>query len=242
MKNKMKFLGLSLFTLLFIQTSLAATPGFGWIKGSGNVITETRDISSFHGIDIGGAFEIILVKATKEKIVLEADDNLMPYIRTKVFGSTLEVDNEKDFRNPTTLKVTIYYTNIDQIDLSGAASLKSNDILKTESLEIDASGATDIVLKLETGKLEADFSGASKAEFIGSAKKAEVQASGATVFKGLEFETEDFEIDASGAAVARIWASGQLGIEASGASSVRYKGSPSINLISISGASSVRKY
>lgn len=242
MKSKIKILGLSLLTLLFLQTSLAATPGFGWIRGSGNIIKETRDISGFHGIDVGGAFEVILVKSNQEKVVLEADDNLMPYISTKVFGGTLEIDNEKDFRNPTELKVFIYYKSIDQIDLSGAASLTSDDILKTESLEIDASGASDIRLKLDTERLEADFSGASKVEFIGKAKNAEVEASGATVFKGLEFETENFEIDASGAATVRIWANGKLGIEASGASSVRYKGSPSIDIIHISGASSVRKY
>jgi len=242
MKRKIKILGLSLLTLFFIQTSLAATPGFGWIRGSGNIIKETRDVSGFHGIDVGGAFEVILVKANKEKVVLEADDNLMPYITTKVFGGTLEIDNDKDFRNPSELKVIIYYKSIDQIDLSGASSLTSDDVLETESLEIDASGASHISLKLDTKRLEADFSGASKVKFLGKAKIVEIEASGATVFKGLELETENFEIDASGAAVVRIWANGRLGIEASGASSVRYKGSPSIDIINISGASSVRKY
>ena len=147
-----------------------------------------------------------------------------------------------DFRNPTELKVTIYYKSIDEIDLSGAASIYSDDVVKTESLEIDASGASDIELKLDTDYLEADFSGASKVEFSGRAKSVEVETSGATVYRAIELETESCELDASGAAVARIWCTGELSLEASGASSVRYKGSPSIDLINISGASSVRKY
>lgn len=242
MKSKLRILGLGLLTILFVQTTIAATPGFGWIKGSGNVIKETRDVSGFRGIDVGGAFEVILIKSSQEKVVLEVDDNLMPYITTKVFGGILEIDNEKDFRNPTELRVTIYYKSIDQIDLSGAASLTSEDVLKSETLEIDASGASDIELKLDTEKLEADFSGASKVEFSGRAKKVEIDASGATVYQALELETENCEIDSSGAAVARIWVTGTLGLEASGASSIRYKGSPSIDIINISGASSVRKY
>jgi autotransporter translocation and assembly factor TamB len=242
MMSKFKILGLSLLTMLFLQTTLATTPGFGWIKGSGNVIKETRNVSSFTGIDVGGAFDVILIKANKEKVVLEIDDNLMPYVTTKVFGGILEIDNKKDFRNPKELKVTIYYKSIDEIDLSGAASLFSEDVLKTESLEIDASGASDIELKLDLDYLEADFSGASRIEFSGRAKSVEVETSGATVFRAFDLETESFEIDASGAAVARIWVTKELSLEASGASSVRYKGSPSIDIINISGASSVRKY
>jgi hypothetical protein len=241
MKNKLRILGLSLLTLLFVQTSLAA-PRFGGERGSGKVIKETRDVSGFHGIDVGGAFEVILIKANKEKVVLEIDDNLMPYVTTKVFGGILEIDNKKDFRNPTELKVTIYYKSIDEIDLSGAASIYSDDVLTTESLEIDASGASDIELKLDTDYLEADFSGASKVEFSGRAESVEVETSGATVYRAVDLETKSCELDASGAAVARIWVTEELSLEASGASSVRYKGSPSIDLISISGASSVRKY
>lgn len=242
MMSKFKILGLSLLTMLFLQTTLAATPGFGWIKGSGNVIKETRNVSGFSGIDVGGAFEVILIKANKEKVVLEIDDNLMPYVTTKVFGGILEIDNKKNFRNPKELKVTIYYKSIDEIDLSGAASLFSEDVLKTESLEIDASGASYIELKLDIDYLEADFSGASKADFSGRAKSVEVETSGATVFRAVDLKTESCEIDASGASVARIWVTKELSLEASGASSVRYKGSPNIDIISVSGAASVRKY
>jgi len=241
MKNTFRILGLSLLSLLFLQTSLAA-PRYGGERGSGNVIKETRNVSGFHGIDVGGAFEVILIKANKEKVVLEIDDNLMPYVTTKVFAGILEIDNKRDFRNPTELKVTIYYKSIDEIDLSGAASIYSDDVLKTESLEIEASGASDIELKLDLVFLEADFSGASKIEFSGRAKSVEVETSGATVYRAIDLETERCELDASGAAVARIWVTEELSLEASGASSIKYKGSPSIDLISISGASSVRKY
>lgn len=242
MKRHLKLLGLSLLSILFIQTTIAATPQFGGIKGSGNIVKETRNVSGFHGIDVGGAYKVVLIKSNEEKIVLEVDDNLLPYIKTKVFGGILEIDNDKDFRNPKQLKVTIYFKSIDEIDLSGAASLTSDDVLKAESIQIDASGASYIELKLDTERLEGDFSGASKIALRGRARNVEIECSGATVYNALDLETENCEIDSSGAAVARIWATGNLGLEASGASSVRYKGSPSIELIDISGASSVRKY
>ncbi len=242
MKKKLKILSLSLISFLFIQTSIAAVPGFGWVTGSGNVSKETRNLSHFDGIDIGGAFEIILIKANKSKIVLEMDDNLMDYVSTRIHGGVLKVETEKDFRKTTDLKLYIYFQDMDNIDLSGAATLYSDEVLSAPSLEIQASGASEMKLKLDTKELNADFSGASRINFSGKASQVDVEASGATVYKAIELETKNCRIDASGAAVARIWATEELSLEASGAASVRYKGSPSIDIIDISGASSVRKY
>ncbi len=242
MKNKVKFLAVSLITLLFLQTSIAATPSFGWVKGSGKIVKETREVSNFHGLGVGGAFEVILIKSNNEKVVLEMDDNLLPYVSTRVYGGILEIDNERDFRNPSELKVTIYYKSINEIDISGAASLTSEDVLKCENFEFEASGASDVQLKLDVESMEADLSGASKVTFSGKASSVEIEASGASVYKALELETEECELDASGAAVAKVWVTEKFAIEASGASSVRYKGSPGIDIVNISGASSVRKY
>lgn len=242
MKNTIKNVGLSLLMILFVQTSIASIPGFGWVKGSGTIVNETRDVSSFHGIEVGGAFEIVLIKAAKEKLELEMDDNLLALVTTKVHGGILVIDHEKDFRNTSKLKITVYYKNLDFFDISGAASLFGDDLIKADEIEMEASGASDIDLKIETGKLEGDYSGASKVELKGSATKVEVETSGASVFQALDLETEDYDIDASGAAVARIWVTRKLSLEASGASSIKYKGSPSIDLIDVSGAASIRKY
>lgn len=211
------------------------------IKGSGNVIKETRQLDSFHAIDVGGAFEIELIKSNDEKIIIETDDNIMPYIKTSVSGGELDIDNTEDINNPTELKLTIYYKNLDELEISGAASLYSSDVLKASNFEMDCSGASEITLKLDIGSLEGDFSGASKLELEGQVKSAELDLSGASVLRAYGLEISDLELDASGAATVKVLVLDRLNIEASGASSVRYKGDPSIELSGISGASSVRK-
>jgi hypothetical protein len=211
------------------------------IKGSGNVIKETRHLDTFHAIDVGGAFEVELIKSNEEKIIIETDDNIMPYIKTRVSGGELDIDNTEDINNPTELKLTIYYKSIDEIDISGAASLYSADILEASNFEMDCSGASEITLKLDVGSFDADFSGASKMEFEGKVKSAEFDLSGASVLRAYGLEINDLELDASGAATVKVLVIDRISIEASGASSVRYKGDPSIELNGVSGASSVRK-
>ena len=243
MKNTNKILGLCLLTMILFQTTLSANPSWReWLKGSGNVIEETRDVSSFHGIDVGGAFEVILIKSSEEKVVIEADDNLMASITTKVFGGILEIDKRDNFRSPTELIVRVYYKSLDRIDISGAASLTSDDILNAQKLRLEASGASFIKLTLDIESMVADFSGASKLNFEGNAKNVTLETSGACVYNAFDLETELCKIDASGAAVARVWVKERLELEASGASSVKYKGSPNIDIVRVSGAASVRKY
>jgi hypothetical protein len=51
--------------------------------GSGNVIREERKLSSFNKIEVSGAFDVKLIQGTSTSVVVEADDNLMPLIRTQ---------------------------------------------------------------------------------------------------------------------------------------------------------------
>jgi hypothetical protein len=237
MKTKTILVVIALLTTSFLAYSSPAKR----IKGSGNVIKETRQLDSFHSIDVGGAFEIELIQSNEEKIIIETDDNIMPYIKTKISGGELDIENTEDINNPTELKLTIYYTSLDELDISGAAQLYSSDVLEAPSLELDCSGASEITLKLKVGSLDADFSGASKLEFEGSVNQAGIDLSGAAVLRAYGLEINQLNLEASGAAVAKVLVIEKFSIDASGASSVRYKGDPSIQLNDVSGASSVRK-
>jgi len=236
---KTKSILLSVVIITFSMFSLGASAKR--IKGSGNVIKETRKASNFNAIDIGGAFEIELIKSNEEKVIIETDDNIMPYIKVEVSGGELEVENTEDINNPTELKITIYYKNLQEIDLSGAASLFSADVIESRDLELDCSGASEITLKLKVDFLELDCSGASKLELEGKVNKAEMDLSGASVVRAYGLEVMTLDLEASGASVVKVLAIDKISINASGASSVRYKGSPSIHLRDASGAASVRK-
>jgi hypothetical protein len=228
--------------LAFFMTSLmACSLPLKKIKGSGNVIEETRQLKSFHAIDVGGAFEVELIKSNEEKIVVETDDNIMPFIETYVISGELRIQSTKELNSPTELKLSIYFRSIDELDLSGAASLYSSDMIEASNFELDCSGASELTLKIDVDNLEGDFSGASKIELEGNAKTAELDLSGASVLRAYGLEIESLELGASGAAQVKVLVLDQLSVDASGASSIRYKGEPTLDIKDISGASSFRK-
>ncbi len=84
-------------------------------------------------------------------------------------------------------------------------------------------------------------SGASTVEITGSTGPLDVEASGASTVRLANFTSADTRVNASGASNITVNASGKLTGEASGASSVRYTGSPASVQVDTSGASSVKQ-
>jgi hypothetical protein len=210
-------------------------------RGSGKVIRQERKVSSFNGIEVSGAFDVMLTQGTANSVILEADDNLMDLIRTEVRGSTLVIDNKEPIYHSTSLKVFITFTDLKSIDLSGAVDIESQGKMTLSDLSISSSGASDAKLLMDVQRLGIDCSGGSKLKLSGSAKEVDVDASGAIDLFAFDFLAESYKLSISGAGKAEINVSKELSVDISGAASVRYKGNPTKNMQDISGAGSVKK-
>lgn len=193
--------------------------GFGGVKGSGNVQTEKRTVSNFTAIDVGGVF-IVEVTAQKDfSVEVEADDNLLPLIKTETDGETLKIETEERLSTRNPIRIRISAPDIENLQISGASKVSVVN-LKNDSLHVDSSGASKINVEGETGNFTVDMSGACKLD----AEK---------------FKAETVSVDASGASRATVSVSNELKVDLSGASKVVYFGSPSNLEKKTSGASSV---
>jgi len=226
--------------LLFTTLTSSGCMFIGGIDGNGNVIKETREISSFDAIDVGGAFNVILTQGNTESLIIEADENLLPIIRTSVNGRTLRITTEENIRNSKALNLFINFKDIDKLDISGACNLECTNELSFSTLKIEASGASDIDLDLTAEILLCDYSGASEINLTGKVRECEFEVSGASEIDAYDLVAEEIELRASGASEAKLHATESLRIRASGASSVRYMGDPIVDS-NVSGAGSVKK-
>lgn len=194
---------------------------FGGVQGSGNVQNEKRNVADFSAIDVGGVFDVEIVAQKEFSVEVEADDNLLQYIKTEVKGDTLEISTDKRISpKGGTIRIRISAPNIENLEVSGASKLSLTN-LKNDSLKVDASGASKIKIDGETRNLEVELSGASRLD-------AE------------NLKSENANVDGSGASNASINVSGDLKADLSGASKVTYTGNPKNLEKSTSGASSVR--
>ncbi|MEP6924289.1 MAG: head GIN domain-containing protein [Pyrinomonadaceae bacterium] len=190
------------------------------VKGSGNTVTEKRNVTGFKGVHTGGAMQLEISVGKEFSVELEGDDNILPTIKTEVRGDKLYFERKEGriwSRGRVIARVTM--PELNDLDISGASSAIVNNV-KTESLKIDASGA-------------------SKIEISGEARDLAVEVSGASKLDAENLKTERTKVEASGASKVSIFASEAVDADASGASKIVYSGNPKSVSKDASGASSV---
>ena len=191
------------------------------IKGSGVAAIEARDITDFNSVDVGGVFQVEITAQKDFAVEVEADDNLLQYIETEVSGGTLSITSDKRLNPSSPIRIRISAPDIERIKSSGASKVSLND-LKNSELTVDTSGVSKVTVAGQTANLTVDVSGASHID-------AENLAA------------ENANIDASGASHVSVNVLNELRSDASGASKIRYTGSPKSVEKHTSGASSVKQ-
>ena len=113
------------------------------------------------------------------------------------------------------------FENVRVFDYRLAGASKSSFTGSAEQLNLDLSGASELTLRGEGRYLDGNLTGASQ-------------------LLGFDYRAEESDLGLSGASRARVWVTRFLKVDASGASNVRYKGSPSIEQ-RLSGGSSISR-
>ncbi|MBN2745551.1 MAG: DUF2807 domain-containing protein [Bacteroidales bacterium] len=226
------------FISLFFATScLIDVTG---VDGNGNIIEKSVPIGGFNSIDISGNFDIILKQGGTEAVSIRGDENLMEYIITDVKSGRLEIGSERNLDPTGDIEITITFTELNQIDISGACDLISGQELNLDDLKINCSGAVEADLVLNVDQFIFEGSGASEIDLTGTARKAHFEISGAGDIDAFDFVIEDCITEVSGAATANLNVASTLDLQASGAASIRYKGGAAIVNQNLSGAASVK--
>ncbi len=210
------------------------------VRGSGNVITETRPVAGFNAVDLSDVGKLIIEQGNKEVLEITAEDNLMEYIESKVSGSQLDL-GLKEFVNihPTkdiTYRLTV--KNINQIGSSGLGKIEAKKLV-SENLSVEISGNGRISIdNLEAETLSLVISGLGDISLNGSATQQQLEISGAGNYNAPNLASEKAVVNISGSGTAILWVTEQLNLELSGAGKVHYYGSPVVNS-NISGAGEV---
>lgn len=201
-------------------------------------------VSSFDEVSIGWAFEVELKQSDKPFVTIEAEDDILSKIEVKVKGTELIVsftDSKWRSKSGDKAVVTIGYTSLKALNLSGAANVKCNEIIKSSDFEIEMSGASKAELSIETQKLIVELSGASDLDLNGVATQQKIDISGASSYNAEEVKSDKVVVEASGASKAKVNAVKELNADSSGASTIRYSGNPDRTMIESSGAGSIKK-
>lgn len=190
------------------------------VVGSGKRQREKRDVAAFSSISTEGAYEIAVVSQQGLSLEIEADDNILPLIKTDVSNGVLHIKATRGFSINNHIVVKIGTPNIEAISTSGAGTIDISG-LKNDKFAIDTNGAASIEVSGETGTLDIESNGAGK-----------IDAHKLRATKGT--------VEANGVAKIEVNASEELNVTVSGPASVIYSGDPKLNK-KINGPGSVER-
>ena len=234
-----KNLGLVLAITILAGSSLACSLSgvnininTDFVKGSGKIIQETRKVNNFTDVALSNIGELQIVNADKEELVIEADENLLPYITSQVNNGQLTIGTKNGINiNPSsTIHYTLYVTGkLSALEVSGLGSIFA-DKIETDMISLVVSGSGNIRLdELITKKANSTISGLGSVEINkGEITTHNIEISGSGQLKASDVESDQCDINISGLGSAGVWVNEQLNADISGSGNIEYYGNPRI--------------
>lgn len=191
------------------------------VCGSGTLASRRVDLPAFTAIEIGGVFDsTVTVGGTESYVVIHADDNLLDKFRPMVRNGCLTMSSEGVLSSVLRWKLEIFLPSLQGLETSGSCIVRVN--------------------RFHTDNLRLSMSGASSCTLTGSANLLEAELSGACNLVAKDFQCNEVDIETSGVSQADIYVLSNLEADASGASSVSFKGNPQTRRTNTSGIGSVQ--
>lgn len=202
------------------------------INGSGNIISKDRTVDNFTSVKVNNGIRMNITAGEKLKVNVEADDNIIDDVETKVVGEELVVrfSDNFSFQN-TDIIVNVVMPLVKRISASGGSTINSeNQLPKTDAMSIKASGGASVNASVDARTLDLESSGGAALKIIGRSQLVSIDASGGATVNTYELLAETSNIKASGGASVKTYASVNVDAGASSGASISYKGNPSGNI------------
>ena len=212
----------------------------GHVVGSGNVVSERRDVGDFNEVVLSGVGHVNITQTGSESLTIEAEDNIMPLLTSEVLGNSLRLGTEPGahFSPKRPIRYTLTVKDLSAIRISGAGNAEMA-ALGAPSLRLELSGAGNMtVTGLAAESLEVSLSGAGNATCAGEVRSQDVRISGAGSYHGDDLASNTARAVISGTGSAHLRVSEQLDARVSGVGSIVYSGNPVVSK-SVSGVGRV---
>lgn len=216
-RNSLVFVAAALAAsaVLIVPTSGVAAQGWtevqhnnhGMVTGSGRVVRQARAVADFRRLEAEGATNVHVRLGAAPSLIVEADDNLIPYITSNVSDGTLELDTRGSFRTRNPIRVYLTVPDIHHVATSGSGNVDIQGVANRH-LELVTRGSGNLRAQGRTGDL-----------------KVVVQGSGNASMRGLQ--SARAEVSVMGSGNAWVSTSGALSARSDGSGNVFVGGSPS---------------
>jgi hypothetical protein len=128
------------------------------VEGDGVAARDQRQVAALGELDVSGSMQVEVRVGQSPSLLVEADRNLLPHIRTETQGNTLKVYNERQLRSKTPIRIVYTTPRLSEVRSSGSGQVVVRD-LNGAPLAVRKSGSGQVRLAGKVDSLHARVSG-----------------------------------------------------------------------------------
>ena len=167
----------TLAALLFTSCKYAVNFGDG-IEGSGNITTETRNVTQdFKKIEVGYGIQVEVEQSNTKSVVVKADDNLQKHITTTVENGVLKIESDHSYNSTQTPTVTVQMPVINALEATSGSKITGKNNIITPLIAVKSSSGSEINLTVEADEISVESTSGSTIEVRGKAIKLDTSSS-----------------------------------------------------------------
>lgn len=201
------------------------------VRGSGNVISEDRAVSTLSKVSVSGSGNLFIEQGDEESLTIEAEDNILPLIITKVSGSTLTIGFKLGTNVSTTKSIEFHLKvkDLESISTTGSGNVNCSGLI-TDRLTIKTTGSGNVDMSnLKTDSIDIDSTGSGDFILAGNTDNLEITATGSGNYNAGDLESKQCKIEATGSGDLTVNVNDVLDVFIGGSGNVSYMGNPSVD-------------
>ncbi|MDN3617918.1 head GIN domain-containing protein [Polaribacter undariae] len=225
MKNSVsKIIAILFITTLFTSCNVDM---MNRINGDKNIITKTRKIADqFTGIKVSTGLDVYITQGSKNKVTVEADENLHDIIITEVEDGILKIYADKGIWRAAAKKVHVTIKDLTLLTATSGSDVYGKDVINTDEISISATSGADINIKINATSVETNSTSGSDIHISGNTINHASNATSGSSIDAYDLESENTIAKVTSGADINIYASKKLEAKATSGGDIDFKGNP----------------
>lgn len=190
------------------------------VRGSGDLSTERREVSSFTEIALAGSGEVHVEITGSESLVVTAEDNLLPLLRTEVVEGRLEIEPTERITATETITYAVTAADLEGVSITGSGTVT--------------------ITGLDGETFTTEISGSGTIEPEGTVDELTVRIAGSGNYAGESLAAAVGSVEIAGSGDAVVDVTDALSVTISGSGNVEYLGDPQLSQ-SITGSGEISR-
>ena len=206
------------------------------------------DFTGFTGVEVRNAMKLEVKRGDNFSVAVEAEDQAVNDVKVSLFNNVLTAKLEAKwghvgmfFKGGASPKLFVTLPELRSVELAAASRGEISGFTGLETFQATLEGASTLTGDVSSKQMKLEGGAASHFELSGSADTANIELSAASNANLEKMIVGDAKVKLGGAASMTLNIKGKLDAEVSGASNLRWLGTPTLGDVRITGASSFSK-